>query len=257
MSERSETPFAPIPERGRDAESVPREIEVKIVNLGDPQAFLQRIVDAGGELVVDRRLLHDEDFKLPKDPSAISRPEQFPVAKAAVQDAEQLKAVLAYLGVSVAEENDDAIVFRNPAEPVTRTVRIRQDGGAVILTVKDKRTKGVAIDDRAEMEVPFTDAGASASVVAQTGYVPKSVKEKYRTTYALGGAHVELNEGPEAPPWAEVEGLDEQTVRDTVNRLGYLPEETAAISDTTYYRSHGIPEERIRSMVFEERDTTT
>lgn len=233
---------------------MPREIEVKIVNLGDPQAFLQRIVDAGGELVIDRRLLHDEDFKLPTDPSAVSRPEQFPVPKAAVQDAEQLKAVLAYLGVSVAEEDDQTVVFRNPAEPMTRMVRIRQDSGAVILTVKDVRTKGVAIDDRAEMEVPFTDAGASASVVAQTGYVPKSVKEKYRTTYTLGAAHVELNEGPEAPAWAEVEGPDAQTVWDTVARLGYTPEDTAAISDAMYYQRHGVPEERIRRMVFDRSD---
>ena len=229
-----------------------REIELKIVNLGDPAKFLERVRALGGVLVKDRRLLHDEDFSLSRKRERVAS-EAAVVSVAEVQDLEKLRRALSLLRVEVVSEGEKEWVLKRPERMKRRMVRLRNDGGQLDFTVKQLRKKDAEIDNRAEEETGLLDDKGLRQWLIGFGYKADTVREKYRTTYHIGETVVDLNEGPVAPPWAEIEGPSEEEVFRMVELLGYEKKDTAAISDGDYYKSQGIDKARLKRMVFEEK----
>lgn len=89
-------------------------------------------------------------------------------------------------------------------------VRLRQDD-AVRFTYKEPppRTSGDAeITDRFEAEVEVSDFAAMEVILSKLGYTPHMVYEKYRTTYALFGTEIVLDEMPYGN-FVEIEGPPE------------------------------------------------
>ena len=227
----------------------PREIELKIVNLGDPQTLAERIADLGGGIVRDRRPLQDMDFTLNQGRTHTNQ--EFEIALKDFPDPQRLRDALEFLGLEVVVENKDRLRIRSKKIIPRRKARIRQDGKDISWTIKERRVKGLGIDDRVEIEVPLTDPQPALAILENTGYSLKSRAEKYRTTYQIGETLVELNEGPKAPPWVEIEGKTAADVFKTLQDLGYSQSDTAAISDAEYYRRHGVSDEELKDLKFE------
>lgn len=275
------------------------ELEVKIINLGDPQVFIKQILAKGGKLEKDRRLLHDRHFQKEKQLKVIGPEGVFNEAVSSVDsqliepfsinindfgDKENLIRVIRLLGLDIAEDKQNPsvlIVSQTPGQTIkNRVCRLRKEDGELTLTVKSKRRQSkvrevlpnkedwqtagepaqvvsrenapLFIDDRKEQEVKVINEQAVLKILDYLGFSQKSIREKYRTTYRLGSALVDLNEGPTAPPWAEIEDSDPDRIKETLILLGYKTEDTGAISDSEYYILNGVDPKRANNMLFEQ-----
>lgn len=229
------------------------EIELKIIRLRkedwDAVRLQKRIETLGGRLDIPRRLLEDVSFKIPKDQTQGAA--TLTVACQDFANADDLRRVVSFLGLQEKENTEGVITAEKPDELPKRSVRARRDGEKIILSVKEPRTKGAAIDNRVEEEVSVTRPAAVQKILSACGYAPESPRQKYRTSFVLDNAHVELNEGPKAPPWIEVEAETEEKVLEIVQRLGYADTDIATFSDSEYYMHHGVPFEESRSLTFD------
>ena len=101
-----------------------------------------------------------------------------------------------------------------------------------------KQRKSETIDGMREIEVIVSDYGKTCALLEAIGLKPKAVQESKRETWLLGSCEVMLDEWPWVPPYAEVEGPDEQAVRAVSQTLGL--DYGAAVFDSTdaIYRSY-------------------
>ena len=96
-------------------------------------------------------------------------------------------------------------------------LRLRQDD-AVKLTFKADERVVDGISSRFEAEVEVSDFALMDVILQRLGYEVALIYEKYRTTYALDGAEVVLDELPYGN-FTEIEG-DAATIERVVARLG-------------------------------------
>lgn len=100
--------------------------------------------------------------------------------------------------------------------PAGIVLRLRQDQ-RVRLTYKAEGSLSAGIVSRFEAEVEVSDFAAMETILAKLGYTPYMVYEKYRTTYALDGAEIALDEMPYGR-FVEIEG-DAGTIERVISRL--------------------------------------
>lgn len=96
-------------------------------------------------------------------------------------------------------------------------LRLRQDDAARLTFKADERVLD-GISSRFEAEVEVSDFALMDVILHRLGYEVALVYEKYRTTYALDGAEVVLDELPYGN-FTEIEG-DAATIERVVARLG-------------------------------------
>lgn len=114
------------------------------------------------------------------------------------------------------------IRFEDAAGEFARTstvLRLRYDTRAR-LTYKD----GEKVHDqygstRFEAEVEVSDLDTMQIILERLGFYPAFIYEKYRTTYALAGAEIMLDELPFGN-FVEIEG-DEATIRAVLNQVDF------------------------------------
>jgi CYTH domain-containing protein len=229
-------PSSPTDSDREQSAEMPREIEAKIINLGDPEDFKKRLMELDAVLIDDRRLLQDRSFKQKKD--QVYSANDLPFNSAEIKDPTDLQNVLELLGVDIVSEPDEngVMVIRPREGAPVRMVRIRAENDHTILTVKEKRNKQQTVDNRAETELELLDETSLQQLLDSMGYLQSGVKEKYRTSYGLEGCKVELNEGPVGAPWAEIEADSEEKVLEIAQRLGYDQTDLKGMSDNDYYR---------------------
>jgi len=96
-------------------------------------------------------------------------------------------------------------------------VRLREDTHAR-LTYKEDKSVEEGIATRFEAEVEVSDFGVMETILGKLGYMPFLSYEKYRTTYALDGAEVVLDEMPYGN-FVEIEGTREG-IEQLIEKLG-------------------------------------
>lgn len=109
--------------------------------------------------------------------------------------------------------------YENAAKTLTSAgivVRLRQDTRAR-LTYKDSGHAENGIVSRFEAEVEVSDFQTMEIILGKMGYHPHMRYEKYRTTYALNGAEVTLDELPYGH-FVEIEG-DVTTIERAIEQL--------------------------------------
>jgi adenylate cyclase class 2 len=111
-----------------------------------------------------------------------------------------------------------------------RVLRLREDE-RVRLTFKDEgAAQGDGPYSRFEAEVTVSEFAAMDMILGKLGFAPYMMYEKYRTTYALNGVEVLLDEMPYGH-FVEIEGA-EDAIMPAVERLGLVdaPRMTASYS---------------------------
>lgn len=126
-----------------------------------------------------------------------------------VPDLEAVKGRLEVVGAELiaARVYERNVRYEDAAKTLTNrgvTVRLRQDT-RVRLTYKDSTSVEDSISSRFEAEVEVNDFGVMETILGKLGYTPFLVYEKYRTTYALDGTEVVLDEMPYGN-FVEIEG---------------------------------------------------
>ncbi len=106
-----------------------------------------------------------------------------------------------------------------------------------------------SLKTRDEVELTISDASAARSLLAALGFVVSLSFEKRRESWALGRCHVELDEVPYLGCYVEVEGADDQAVREVVDRLGLADRPVITESYVAllveHARQHGLSVDRI------------
>lgn len=111
-----------------------------------------------------------------------------------------------------------------------RVLRLREDE-RVRLTYKDEGSAQASGPySRFEAEVTVSDFAATEMILGKLGYRPYMIYEKYRTTYALAGVEVLLDEMPYGH-FVEIEGPGE-AIMPVAERLGlgHAPRMSASYS---------------------------
>jgi adenylate cyclase class 2 len=128
-------------------------------------------------------------------------------------------------------------------------VRLRDTGSEVTLCVKEIHSD--AIDGVSETETAVGDFDTADVLLGKLGYRPKAYQENRRSSWALGGAAVEIDEWPLIPAYVEIEGESSEHVHATAVALGFAVEELTSENTTKVYRRYGIDIEAIPRLTFE------
>lgn len=100
--------------------------------------------------------------------------------------------------------------------------RLRDEGGKITLTYKEfDKWIGGTIDGAREIEIEVSHFDDTIALLAQNNLVPITYQESRREAWELNGCEVVLDEWPWIPKYIEIEGDNEQLVRDTAEMLGY------------------------------------
>lgn len=123
-------------------------------------------------------------------------------------------------------------------------VRIRDEGDKITLSVK--RLEGEAITDQKELCVSVGDFETTVKILEGIGCVRKAYQESKRERWQLGEVEITIDQWPFLDPFIEVEGQDEQSVKDVAEKLE-LDWQTAKFCavGTLYSEKYGISLEQI------------
>lgn len=119
-------------------------------------------------------------------------------------------------------------------------VRVRDEGNKVTLTYKQfddhKAFSGVR-----ELELTVSSFETMIAIFEQLGISYRSFQESKRETWRLDDVEIVLDEWPWLKPYVEIEGQQEQHVKDMASRLGFEWEKAVFGSVTVAYR-HQYPD---------------
>lgn len=121
---------------------------------------------------------------------------------------------------------------------MSKWIRLRDTGAETTLCVKEIRSD--AIDGTLEVETPVGDFAAANDLLGMLGFTPKSYQENRRTSFALGGVQLELDEWPRIPPYMEIEGATKGDVLRVAGLLGYGEDQLTGENTVKVYARYGI-----------------
>ena len=137
------------------------------------------------------------------------------------EQAEAVRGRLAEVGAAApcGEEFEENTIYTGPGlDPRRRVLRLRRVGGRGLFTFKERGTSASAVKRHREEETGVADPDALHAILEALGYRPALVYEKRRSTWAVGGAEVVLDELPFGL-FVEIEG-EEEDILDAEDRLG-------------------------------------
>ena len=101
-------------------------------------------------------------------------------------------------------------------------LRLCLDAGQATLCVKRKtKGKGKALKSLGEFEVGVSGFAGAMKILGLLGFVEKRRVEKFRTSFRLGSASIELDKLPGIPLLAEIEAASGKKVFEAAKRLGF------------------------------------
>ncbi len=117
-----------------------------------------------------------------------------------------------------------------PMRPMRRTVfypvdrnpdaylRVRDEGDKVTMTFK--RFDSKSLYGAKEIETEVATYETTVELLQAAGLQQKSVQETRRETWQLANTEIVIDEWPWLPPFIEIEGEDEASVRQTATAIG-------------------------------------
>lgn len=245
-----------IPEKSK--EKIPIEIETKIINVGTASEIRNKLGTELGEPLVERRLLDDQRFIWEKGGAGL---EKATINPGFFKDKQKLRQALELMGLIVEEDDKGRFVVAKKMRKQAMTIRLRTEFNEqpqVFFTVKEKRhpaepdsdDPSKKIDHRKEVEVGVANEDELINFLGRIGLSLEAHRQKYRTSWKFNGCIVELNEPPGGiDPWLEIEGSDNKII-DTIEKLGFKPEQVVSMSDKKYLLLKGVSEKQAQNFVF-------
>lgn len=132
----------------------------------------------------------------------------------------------------------------------SRWIRLRDNGTAVTLTVKEIAHDG--IDGTTETEVVVGDFETTNELLRRIGFEAKSYQENRRVSFELAGAELELDWWPLIPPYLEIEGRSRDHVVEVGHMLGVSKDDLTGENTTKVYARYGIDLSAVRELRFAE-----
>lgn len=119
-------------------------------------------------------------------------------------------------------------------------IRVRQTNDKVTLTVKHiLAPNNTQLQQMMENEIEVESIKQANSLLESLGFSYKSYQEKRRVTYMLNEHEIDIDSWPGIPTYFEVEGKDEEDLKNFLNILGYKLEDTVSCTADEVYEKYG------------------
>ena len=113
-------------------------------------------------------------------------------------------------------------------------LRLRDEGNKVTLTYKQHLKTGIEAAN--EIETTVDDFDAAKSLLEASGMIFHTYQESRRETWKLGDVEVVIDEWPWMPPYIEIEGDNEASIREAAAILGFSWDEAVFGGVDVVYR---------------------
>ena len=117
-------------------------------------------------------------------------------------------------------------------------IRLRDNGRKITLTVKEILSD--EIDGTKEIEIEVDSLDQANALLEFLGFKARAYQENRRTSYKLGNVEIEIDEWPHIPAYAEVEGPDEDSIKNVVESLGYSMDKVTSENTEKIYAKYGL-----------------
>jgi adenylate cyclase class 2 len=102
---------------------------------------------------------------------------------------------------------------------VTRFVRLRKTKDGVRLTYKNHR-QDIKTSEATEIEFTVSDMQSASDLLSELGLVAFRTQEKRRHSFKKGETMIDIDTWPKVPTYVEIEGPDEDKLKETAAALG-------------------------------------
>lgn len=109
--------------------------------------------------------------------------------------------------------------FNLPLQNGREWMRIRQEFNKVTMTYK--KITGNTIVDQKEVEIVVNDYNESIKLLEAIGCKQKAIQETYRELWQIDDVAITIDEWPFLKPIIEIEGKNENAVRQITQKLGF------------------------------------
>ena len=113
-------------------------------------------------------------------------------------------------------------------------LRLRDEGNKVTLTYKQHLKTGIEAAN--EIETTVDDFDTAKSLLEASGMIFHTYQESRRETWKLGDVEVVIDEWPWMPPYIEIEGDNEASIREAAAILGFSWDEAVFGGVDVVYR---------------------
>jgi adenylate cyclase, class 2 len=122
--------------------------------------------------------------------------------------------------------------------------RVRQESDKVTMTVKEIRGSG--INDIYEAEIVVNDFDAASELFEACNIPAKAFQENMREVWQREDVEITIDTWPALKPFIEIEGRNEQVVKEISSQLGFdFNSAVFGSIDLVYEKELGIPAETI------------
>ena len=133
-------------------------------------------------------------------------------------------------------------------------LRLREDGERVTICVKEIVDDAIGGTSEIEVEVA-ADFEQADELLRSLGFTPRARQENRRTSFALGGARLELDEWPLIPAYLEIEAGSADAVLTAAAALGYGADEWTTENTLAVYARYGIDLNAVPDLRFDTAPT--
>jgi adenylate cyclase class 2 len=125
-------------------------------------------------------------------------------------------------------------------------VRVRREADKITMAFKQRH--GLTIDSMDEVEVVIDNYDSACSFLESLGLKVKSRVESKREAWQFESCEITLDEWPWIPPYVEIEGPNEETVKSVAEKLGFSWNDAIFDSiDGVYLRYYDVTRTEISS----------
>ena len=149
----------------------------------------------------------------------------------------------------VGEFNQKRYVYDTIPKENGKWIRLRTNGKETTLTFKDITSD--KIDGTKEVEIEVSDLELTNEFLNKIGFFSKAYQENNRIRYILDDVELDIDSWPLIPTYLEIEGKDENSVLDMIEKLE-LDKSKVTSSDvqSVYEKFYNIDISKIKDLRF-------
>lgn len=136
-----------------------------------------------------------------------------------------------------------------PASP-KKWIRLRTNGKKTTITLKDLQAE--TIDGMKEMEIEVNSFEDAHKLLLGLGYKSKGFQQNKRVQYILDDVEIDLDHWPHIPEYMEIEGRDEESVKNMIEKLGVDKKNVTTMDVDSIYKHYGY--DSIHDLSFDEEE---
>ena len=166
-----------------------------------------------------------------------------------IDEAKMIKKLASLGAKKVGEWHQKRYVYDMIPPEENAWIRLRTNGNESTLTYKN--VKENTIDGTKELEIVVSDFEKTNNLLELMGYHHKGYQENKRIRYLLDGVEIDLDTWPLIPTYMEIEGKNEQEVKDILSKLDIEKEKLTTLNCQDIYKDiYNIDIDNIKRLSF-------